>query len=371
MFYTIGSEDDRSRPRQGWGHSPSLVVGKLLMQVPQQVLNRYNFGAIDSIDRISDGLIHATYKVTSEKGVFILQKLHSALSDDGIGEDFLAVTRHLEQKEIVAPRAVLNKAGQVLTKVDKEVWRAQTAINGMVFAHMDSPERAQEAGKMLAKFHLALSDLDHHFKSPLVLHQTRKIAEEFRNVVEKYAQDDLMNEAKEQVAFLVSELPKYFLPEDLPVRVMHGDPKLTNFLFDETGRAVTMIDLDTCNQGSILADLGDAFRSWCGGKEDDEYVQFNHEIFKAGLKGYKEVAVGAITDRELKLVPQATAMIILELATRFLKDYFEDNYFGWDEKKYSSRRAHNLARAKGQIALFKSFIEQNATSNGCERPWRY
>ena len=338
------------------------------MQIPQNILDQYQFGTIDSVDAVTDGLIHATYKITTSKGVFILQKLHPLLSDDGVGQDFLEVTHHLYRKGVLTPVGVLNLGGEVLTKDGDDVWRAQSFIEGKVFARMDSPELAREAGKMLAKFHLGLADLDYTFQSSLVLHQTRKIADEFKEVVKKFAQDDLMNAAKEQVAFLIAELPKYFLPEDLPVRVTHGDPKLTNILFDEKDRAMTMIDLDTCNSGTVLVDLGDAFRSWCGGQEDDESVEFNQVIFKAGLEGYKEIAGSELTDQELELIPQATAMIILELATRFLKDYFEDSYFGWDKEKYPSRRAHNLARTKGQIALFKSFMAVYTTPNEGEGP---
>jgi Ser/Thr protein kinase RdoA (MazF antagonist) len=338
------------------------------MSVSQLVLDQYQFGKIESIAAVTDGLIHATYKITSTKGVFILQKLHSLLCDDGVGEDFLEVTHHLDGEGIQTPVGILNIDGKVLTKDGEEVWRVQSFIEGKVFDRMDSPERAKEAGKMLAKFHLGLSDLDYTFQSSLILHQTRKIADEFKEVVKKFAQDDLMSDAKEQVAFLIAELPKYFLPEDLPIRVTHGDPKLTNILFNDDGSAASMIDLDTCNRGTVLVDLGDAFRSWCGGVEDDESVVFNKEIFQAGLEGYKEFAEGEITDKEIELIPQATAMIILELATRFLKDYFEDSYFGWDKEKYPTRRAHNLARAKGQIALFKSFSTLYPTPNEGEGP---
>ena len=178
------------------------------MQIPQNIFDQYNFGVIKSVERISDGLIHATYKITSEQGAFILQKLHPVLNDDGIGEDFLAVTRHLERKGILAPRAMLNTSGEILTKDGEEVWRAQTCIHGKVFSMMDSPNRAYEAGKKLAEFHLALSDLDHDFQSPIKLHETRNIATAFQETVKKFAQDELMNEAKEQVAFLIAELPK-------------------------------------------------------------------------------------------------------------------------------------------------------------------
>jgi DNA polymerase elongation subunit (family B) len=30
---------------------------------------------------------------------------------------------------------------------------------------------------------------------------------------------------------------------------------------------------------------------------------------------------------------------------------FRDEYFGWDAARFPSRRAHNLVRARGQLAL--------------------
>ena len=162
-----------------------------------------------------------------------------------------------------------------------------------------------------------------------------------------------MVEAKKDVDFVVNELPKLFLPADLPMRVIHGDPKISNILFDAKGNAKAIVDLDTCNRRPILVELGDAFRSWCGVVEDDPKNTFRLPMFNAGWKGYSKVAGKWLTAKEKKLVPQAIGTITLELASRFLADYFTDNYFGWDAKRYESRRAHNLARARGQIALYK------------------
>ena len=88
-------------------------------------------------------------------------------------------------------------------------------------------------------------------------------------------------------------------------------------------------------------------------QEDDAKNVFRLEIFKAGWNGYAKSAEGFISARERKLVPKSVATITLELASRFLADYFEDNYFGWDDSRYPSRRAHNLARARGQLALYR------------------
>jgi hypothetical protein len=75
-------------------------------------------------------------------------------------------------------------------------------------------------------------------------------------------------------------------------------------------------------------------------------------LFRAGLKGYLQGSKGLLSKREIKLIPKAIGLITLELSSRFLSDYFEDSYFGWDEKRYKSRRAHNLARCRGQLAEF-------------------
>ena len=54
----------------------------------------------------------------------------------------------------------------------------------------------------------------------------------------------------------------------------------------------------------------------------------------------------------------ATATIMVELAARFAADALNEAYFGWDEARFSSRGAHNLLRARGQLALAKRLAEQ-------------
>jgi hypothetical protein len=48
--------------------------------------------------------------------------------------------------------------------------------------------------------------------------------------------------------------------------------------------------------------------------------------------------------------------VCVELAARFCVDAVEDRYFGWDSERFSSRREHNLVRARGQLALARSVI---------------
>ncbi len=119
---------------------------------------------------------------------------------------------------------------------------------------------------------------------------------------------------------------------------------------------MAMIDFDTVQRLSPLYDIGDALRSLCGGEEDDPENNFNGQRYETFIVNYLKASRGYLNKREKNLIPQAMGLVILGLAARFLNDYIDDSYFGWDSKKYKSRREHNLARALGQIALYKSFL---------------
>lgn len=324
------------------------------LTVPQHVLDAYDLGEIDNIEQIADGLIHQTYKIESTAGDFVLQKLHPLLGTKEIGQDFLAVTTHLSEKRFPAAQAVLTKNGDILAHDGEASWRMQTFVDGRTYSQLSDPAMARESGRIYAQLHNALSDMKYEFQSELKLHETQKILDGFQETLKVWEGEQMLEEGlREEVDFLLAELPEQMLPDDLPQRVIHGDPKISNILFCD-GKAVSVIDLDTCNRHTALVDIGDAFRSWCGKEEDDRNNTFDLELFAAGWEGYAQGAA-FLTDQERALVPQAIACITLELAMRFLDDVFNDNYFGYDPKRYASRREHNLARVHGQIALYKDF----------------
>ena len=334
--------------------------------IPQDIIDAYDFGTIKSVKPISVGLIHQTYQILAKNGTFIAQRLHPVLASAAIGKDFFVVTKNLK----------------VLAK-DKEgrMWRVQTFLPGATFTAVRDAKMAREAGAMFGRFHKTLAGLKYDFKSKKILHETDKIFAAFVKVVKKNWKNPLLDDVAEDVAFLANEMHKVLLPASLPLRAIHGDPKISNLLFDDKGRASGIVDLDTCNRRPLLVETGDMFRSWCGMQEDDAKNVFRLDIFKAGWKGYLAsvspphreegsgvvASKGFLTARERKLVPKSVATITLELASRFLADYFEDNYFGWDDSRYPSRRAHNLARARGQLALYrdiqKKMIKMEAIVN--------
>jgi len=148
----------------------------------------------------------------------------------------------------------------------------------------------------------------------------------------------------------------------LPRRVVHGDLKISNLIFDPDLREVrAIIDLDTLAYGTLATEMGDAFRSWCNpAGESNDNTEIDVTLFAAAVQGYAEASQSWITEAEVKALRPGTETIALELASRFCTDGFEDNYFGWDASRFASRRAHNLVRARSQLSLATSIRSRAA-----------
>ena len=146
----------------------------------------------------------------------------------------------------------------------------------------------------------------------------------------------------------------------IPLRVTHNDTKINNILFDaEDGRAVSVIDLDTVMQGSMLYDFGDALRMGGSTGAEDEtdlsLVHFDCEAFRSFAEGYLAEMGDTLTAEELRLLPFSVKLMTYECGIRFLTDYLNgDTYFR------IHREHHNLDRARNQFKLVAELSEKEA-----------
>jgi Ser/Thr protein kinase RdoA (MazF antagonist) len=149
---------------------------------------------------------------------------------------------------------------------------------------------------------------------------------------------------------------------ELPRRIIHGDLKISNVLFDNAvERAVCLIDLDTLASGTIAVELGDALRSWCNPQgEETADAHVNVPIFAAAIDGYAEGAPGLLVPAEVESLVPGFETVALTLAARFCSDALEESYFAWDPERFGSQCEHNLARARSQLALADSVRRQRA-----------
>jgi hypothetical protein len=154
---------------------------------------------------------------------------------------------------------------------------------------------------------------------------------------------------------------------ELPLRPIHGDPKVNNVMVDTaTGQAVGLVDLDTVKPGLVHYDLGDCLRSGCNtlGEEIGNWQQarFEPEICRAILRGYLSQAGDFLTPADYDYLFDAVRLLPFELGLRFFTDYLEGGvYF---KTRYPG---HNLLRALVQFRLTESIEAQEGAIRGLIR----
>jgi Ser/Thr protein kinase RdoA (MazF antagonist) len=311
-------------------------------------------------ERAPSGLINATWYVRSRTGTaLVLQRVNSIFPAE-INLDIDAVTRHLAAKGFATPMLVPRRDGALWFE-HGGIWRVLTRIDGMSRDSLAHPAEALEAGRVLASFHRAVSDLDHTFKSArLGVHDTARHLRNLRSaLVELDAHRDIgaIRPLAERVLAAAAALPVLPASRD---RIVHGDPKISNVMFTHDGRrALCLIDLDTLGRMPVALELGDALRSWCNpATEDAANARFVRPLFESAVTGYAAAARGFLEPEEWTAIPEATVTITVELAARFCADALRESYFRWDERRYPNASAHNQARTRGQLQIAESLLAE-------------
>ena len=326
------------------------MLDKDLLLTAKGILTEFEIGSIINIEKVSTGLIHKTFKVDATAGTYALQMLHPNLSSNNILADYDAVTSFLTKKHFPSPKLVKNRRGYLVAKDAKgSFWRLITWLNGKSYEIVPDNKIVFEGASLLARFHKIMEPIQYKFKSDHPLHKTDYHLKMLKQTSEKFKKTKLYEIIKLSIEKLEDKLNR-IIPLNLPYRIVHGDPKISNLLFDEKNNAIALIDLDTCCRHTVIVDIGDAIRSWCREGGEDEETSFCLQRFESLIRGYANEA-DFLQSNEVDYLPEAGLLITLELASRFLWDFMEDSYFGWDNKKYKSRREHNLARARGMLFL--------------------
>jgi len=324
--------------------------------------------AVTEITALGNGLINDTFLVSTKSSPFVLQRINRQVfpKPELIMENLLTLNQHIVQKnrgdvKLQIPGIVTTRNNDI-SFYDEigDCWRALSFID-----HSESletiaePGDAEQAGFALGHFHRLLSDLD-----PSMLHDTLPgfhitpgYLEHYRQVVTQAIPAGLLAENRFCADFIASYQASAYSLETaknqglLPMRVIHGDPKLNNFLFDkQSGQVVSIIDLDTVKPGLVHYDIGDCLRSCCHRLESDS---FDLEICAALIKAYLTEAGAFFSESDYHFLYPAIELIPFELGLRFYTDYLEGNrYFKVSEPQ------ENLHRACSQFRLCESIRVQ-------------
>lgn len=318
-----------------------------------EVLAAWELGSA-STTPITSGHINQTFLVHSpnQAGTFVLQRL-SPIFGPEVNLDIDTITARLAAQGLITPRLVPTSDGLLWhTDEEQRIWRLMTYIEGEIIDRVDSAERCRSAAELLGRFHLALWDLDYQPRHRrLGVHDTPKHLANLEHALGELSAHRLYGRIAPVGRQILEAASGLRLPDNLPQRLVHGDPKITNVIFDSGGQARCLVDLDTVARMPLPVELGDALRSWCSpqGEEVEGPVDLAH--FHAAVQGYAAAVQHHPTLQEREMIADTTEVIAVELAARFCADALQESYFGWDRQRYGSAAEHNLVRARSQLSL--------------------
>ena len=327
---------------------------------------------VESIEPLNSGWINKTYRVktsSEETPDYILQRINHLIFNDieMLQRNIEAATAHIRKKleangETDINRKVLRflptPEGKTYHFDGESYWRVSEFITGSQTLEAVTPESSYLAGLNFGEFQAMLADIPEELGEIIPnfhnmefrLQQLREAVAD--NKVGRLAEVQDIVDAIEADADKMCQAEVLFREGKLPKHICHCDTKVSNMLFDEEGKVLCVIDLDTIMPSFIFSDFGDFLRTAANtGKEDEpelENVRFNMEIFKPFTKGYLESARSFLTPIEIEMLPFAAQLFPYMQAVRFLADYINgDTYY------HIQFANHNLVRTKAQYKLYQ------------------
>ena len=337
------------------------------------IVEKFNVeGTIASIRPLGNGLINDTYLVVTagENDDYVLQRINNSIFQDVdlLQHNVEAVTSHIRKKLIEAgeddiSRKVLHfvETGEGKTYYMDgagRYWRVSVFIPRAKTFEAVTPEYSYYAGKAFGNFEAMLVDLPETLGETIPdFHNMELRMRQLRDAVAQDAKGRL-SEVRDIVDELESHAHEMCKAErmgregKLPKRVCHCDTKVNNMMFDEEGRVLCVIDLDTVMPSFVFSDYGDFLRTGANFVAEDDpeigKVGFREDIFESFTKGYLEAAKSFLTPVETENLPYAVALFPYMQCVRFLTGYINgDTYY---KIKYPE---HNLVRTRNQLALFR------------------
>lgn len=309
---------------------------------------------IAAISPCAEGLVNQTYAVETPQQRYILQSLNTVFTAETV-QDSALISDYLHQYQFPVPLFLKSLEGTWVSAQKGRLWRMMTALEGRSWTKFPSVDYAFQAGQLIGKFHHRLQGLKHEFAYHYEgFHDTPKIVQNLRALPEEFKVSTAHQRQIEQITEAIQPL---FLPENLPTWLIHGDLKSSNLLFDDQGKPTGLIDLDTLMYAPLAIEWGDALRSW--GTSSQAPSKFRVDVFEQALRGY--FSSGMVLDfDEVAYIPQGIQLITLELASRYLIDYYEDAYFSWNADLFASRQENHQQRIQNLLGLYQDVHQKQA-----------
>ncbi|MCB0707334.1 MAG: aminoglycoside phosphotransferase family protein [Saprospiraceae bacterium] len=309
-----------------------------------------------SWNKLSGGHIHQTFRVQTLTSDLVFQELNPDIFPDlpGVMSNFQRIQKHLHEKDFpyLLPEFLSWPNGALIHYSPKgKPWRVMPFLSGyQVKEQTELVDDIKAAANVMGQLCRYLDDLSPQLMQEVIpgFFNATKWVDQFYN-----AWQQAPEYLRETCSHLYEELSTKSTYSKLPEvrsRVIHGDGKISNFMFDANREIAVILDWDTAMAGNILDEFGYLARSFISRKAEDDASTdspfLNREFLEILHADFLETAGDCLSEIEQEQLLYGVKRTVWVQAIRFLADHLSgDTYYP------VSRLNQNLDRAKNQFGL--------------------
>ncbi len=331
-------------------------------------------GTVQSLEPFGSGHINSTFrsKVQPEgpgpEAEFLHQRLNEEVFRDleALMANVDLITQTLAASGTRGLELIRTREGAAYARLEGAAWRTYRFERDTVsYNRCPGPEFAYQAAMGFGAYQASLTRLEPGSIRVTIrdFFDGRKRLEQF-DAAFKAANPERVRGLESELSF-AKEGSRFLLPIEsairrgkLPPRIVHGDTKLNNLLFESNGpRVRCVVDLDTTMSAFGPYDFGDLVRFTASTAAEDEtdlaLVDADPLLLRALTDGWLESTRKFAAPAEHELLAEAAVLVTYLVGLRFLTDHLAgDVYFR------VHRPDQNLHRARAQFQLARRLEER-------------
>ncbi len=253
----------------------------LKMEDIKQIVQNFNIGSVKSFKAISSGHQSDNYKITTEKGTFVVKLFYNSQINAHNFERILSIHEYLANHGILVPKPQRAKTSRF-----KINYKGNTVG---VMSFLDGKHPKVMNAKLLSRIGFELGRSDRLLMNYRPIGKLSNPAEFLKKLKKKRNLDDIeVNELYKKTLKQFSEAPI----KKLSISTINGDPSRSNFMICK--KRIAIVDYGASRRDFLLSDIAFSVLRFGLDKGD-------HRKYKAFIDGYTKGSL--IKKWELKYLP--------------------------------------------------------------------
>ncbi len=211
------------------------------------ILSNYNLGELKHTKAFKHGSVQKNMLLQTSKGKFVLRIFNNRPDKSTLFE--VNLVNYLKSKKFPCPRAVKNKQGKFIGKINNQPYVIFEFAEGK---HIAKPTENQK--KQLVQKVAEMQNILKNYKPTNIKYRWNYNVNFCKKMAQKKTKKIGTLNAKEKLKWYLAEIKKLELPKSLPKGICHCDFFFGNVLY-KNGKFNALIDFDDANYTYKIFDL--------------------------------------------------------------------------------------------------------------------